>query len=349
MALAGRLRADQHGDAAVAIEPHVCRFWPVIAASLDIGGDADAAQAAGALGGGGAFVKAVPVGNFLRARHVACEIARVVDFSGRRRVRHRLRLDRILAAQRVGRGVEIARRRIDQPLDQIGGLRPPGAAIGVDRNGVGIGRAQPHMGDRNVIGAGRHAGAEPGNVRRVAGQIGAHVGDDIEREREEAPLVVERQPRAGDVVAAVAVAEKMLGALANPFHRPAQPLGGNRRQRIFAIGKQLGAEAAADVGRDDAHAVGRQLEHIAADDVADDVAALTAERERVAVAVVFGDDPAGIHVIRNQPLIDDGERDGLRRLRERRLGEPRRPARSRTRDCPAGPARLRRARRQRRM
>src|ERR1039457_572699 len=133
----------------------------------------------------------------------------------------------------------------------------------------------------------------------------AHGGDDIEREREEASLVVNRQPRAGDVVAAVAVAEKMFGAIANPFHRPAQPLGGHRRQRIFAIGKQLGAEAAADVGRDDAHAIGRQIEHIAANDVADDVAALTTERKRVAVAIVFSDDAAGIHVIRLQPLIDD--------------------------------------------
>ena len=139
-------------------------------------------------------------------------------------------------------------------------------------------------------------------------------------EREEAALVVERQPRGGDVVAAMAVAEKMFGAIANPFHRLAQPLGRDRGQRIFAIGKQLGAEAAADIGRHHAHLVERQLEHLAADDVADDVAALAAERQRVAVAVVFGDHAAGIHVIRDQPLIDDGERDRARGLRERRLG-----------------------------
>ena len=179
------------------------------------------------------------------------------------------------------------------------------------------------MRDRNVIGAGRHAGAEPGDVRRVAGQIRAHVGDDIEREREETPLVVERQPRARDVVAAVAVAEKMFGAIANPFHRPAQALGGDRGQRIFAIGKQLGAEAAADVGRDDAHLVGRDAQDIVADDVADDVAALAAERERVALAVVFGDHAAGIEIIGHQPLIDDGQLDGPRGLREGRLGRRR--------------------------
>ena len=50
VALPGRLRADQHGDAAVAIEPHGRGFRPVVAAGLDIGRNADAAQLAGALG-----------------------------------------------------------------------------------------------------------------------------------------------------------------------------------------------------------------------------------------------------------------------------------------------------------
>ena len=107
-------------------------------------------------------------------------------------------------------------------------------------------------------------------------------------------LVVEREPRGRNIVAAVAVGEEMLGALADPFHRLAQALGGDRGERIFAIGKQLGAEAAADIGRDDAHLVGRQLHDVAADDVADDVAALAAERQRVALAVVFGDHAAGV-------------------------------------------------------
>jgi len=139
--LPGRLRPDQHGDAAVAIELQLRRFRPVIAAGFDIGRDADAAQFAGTLRRGRALVKAVPVRNLLRARHGAREIARVVDFPGRRRVGHRRRLDQVLAAQRVGRDVEIARRRIDQPLDQIGSFRPARAAIGVDRDGVGVGRA----------------------------------------------------------------------------------------------------------------------------------------------------------------------------------------------------------------
>ena len=138
------------------------------------------------------------------------------------------------------------------------------------------------MRNRNVVGPGRHADAEPRNVGRIARQIGAHVGDDVELEREETALVVDGQPRGRNIVAAMAVAEEMLGALADPFDRLAQPFGRDGGQRIFAIGKQLGAEAAADIRRDDAHLFGRQLHHVAADDVADDVAALAAERERVA-------------------------------------------------------------------
>ncbi len=76
----------------------------------------------------------------------------------------------------------------------------------------------------------------------------------------------------------MAVAEKMLRTVGDPFHRLAQLLRRHRGQRIFAIRKQLGAEAAADIRCDDAHLVERQLEYVAADDITDDVAALAAER-----------------------------------------------------------------------
>ena len=172
------------------------------------------------------------------------------------------------------------------------------------------------MRNRDVVGPGRHADAEPGNVRRIGRQIGAHVGDNVELEREETALVVDGQPRGRNIVAAVAVGEEVLGALADPFDRLAQAFGGDRGERIFAIGKQLGAKAATDIGRDDAHLVRRQLHDVAGDDVADDVAALAADRQRVAVAVEFGDHAAGVEIIGDQPLVDDGELDDLCSLGE---------------------------------
>ena len=99
----------------------------------------------------------------------------------------------------------------------------------------------------------------------------------------------------GDVVAALGIAEKMLDALGDPAHRAVQPLRGQGRQRVFAIGEQLGAKAAADVRRHHAKLLRRDLENVGREHVADGMAALAAERQRDAIArgVVFGDDRRG--------------------------------------------------------
>ena len=117
------------------------------------------------------------------------------------------------------------------------------------------------MSSRNVIDPGRHIDAEPRNVRRIDRQIGAHVGDNVELEPEETALVVDGQPRGRDVVAAVAVGEEVLGALADPLTGLRRLRARDRGKRIFAIGKQLGAKAATDIGRDDAHLFRRQFHH----------------------------------------------------------------------------------------
>ena len=171
----------------------------------------------------GALLEAVPVDDLLRPRHVGGEFAGVVDLAGRGLVRHRLRPDEILPPQRVRRDADLARGGIDQPLDHIGRFGPAGAAIGIDRHGVGVGRAHADEAGRDIVDAGRHRRAEIGNVRRVGRQIRAHVGDGIDVEREEFALVVKRQLRGRDVVAALRVAEKMLGAVARSIS-PACPV-----------------------------------------------------------------------------------------------------------------------------
>ena len=114
------------------------------------------------------------------------------------------------------------------------------------------------MAGRNVIDAGRHAGAEPRNVGRIARQIRAHVGDDVDIEREERPL------SSSASVAVVMLSRPWLSPRKCSVRSAIQFTGlpelsrRDRGQRIFAIGEQLGAEAAADIGRDDAHLVGRQ-------------------------------------------------------------------------------------------
>jgi len=63
---------------------------------------------------------------------MARELAGIVDLAGRRRVRHCLRLDEIAPPQRIGSEPEVARRRIDEPLDQLAEL-----GILVDRDEEG--------------------------------------------------------------------------------------------------------------------------------------------------------------------------------------------------------------------
>src|SRR6186997_2376313 len=116
MPLPGRLRADQQRDSAIAVERERRRLWPVVATGLDIGRNADAAQAPGAPRLHRALVEAVPVGNLLRARQRAGEIAGVVDLSGWCLVRQRFRLDQVAAAERIGRDIEIMRDGIDGAL-----------------------------------------------------------------------------------------------------------------------------------------------------------------------------------------------------------------------------------------
>ena len=262
-------------------------------------------------------LKSGPIGKLLRARKMRGEIAGIVVLAGRRPVRHRARLDEIAPPQRIGRDPDFARGNVDQPLDDISRLGTAGAAIGVDRNGVGVDAAHADMAGRDIVDARRQPGAEIRNVRRELRQVGAHVGDEIDVEREEAMLAVERQPRRRKVVAALRIAEEMLGAIRDPRHRLAQAHGGDGGERIFAIAEQLGAEAAADIGRHHAQLPLRHMENVG-QHVADGVRALARQGQRQAVVrrIVFGDDAAGVEVIGRQALIDQRQRHDFRRLRE---------------------------------
>jgi hypothetical protein len=55
------------------------------------------------------------------------------------------------------------------------------------------------------------------------------------------------------LVALLGGGEEMLAAVLDPFHRPAKHHGRDRHHDFFRIKRRLGAEAAADAGRDDAH------------------------------------------------------------------------------------------------
>ena len=76
--------------------------------------------------------------------------------------------------------------------------------------------------------------------------------------REDLAARVERQFGVRDVVAAVRVRKEGLGPLRRPFDRPVDLLGRPDADRLLIVDEDLGPEAAADVGRDDAQLVFRR-------------------------------------------------------------------------------------------
>ena len=92
---------------------------------------------------------------------------------------------------------------------------------------------------------GRHAAAD-------AREIGADIGDARHLERQELARSIERQRRLGLHVARRMVGEEHLAAGGDPFHRPADLARRPGDQHVLGIDEVLGAEAAADIGRDEA-------------------------------------------------------------------------------------------------
>ena len=162
----------------------------------------------------------------------------------------------------AGSMLQFARRGVHQAFHQVVRLRPPGAAIGIHRHGVG--EHAEHVGiDRlEAVDAGEHAGAgEGGNERREIRKIRAHVGNVARAQRQELAVGVERHLAQRDVVAALRVGQERLAAFGRPFHRPPQLARRVTSQHVFGIEEQLHAEAAADIGGDDAEFVRLGVEH----------------------------------------------------------------------------------------
>ena len=139
----------------------------------------------------------------------------------------------------------------------------------------------------------------------------------LARSADDLAVGVERHLGVGDVIAAVRIGEERLRAVGDPFHRPADALRRPQRHDFFGIDENLGAEAAADVGRDHAQLVlGRHADE-GGDDKARHVRVLrrVPQREGAGAGIVFADRGARLDGVRHQPIVDDVELgDVLRRL-----------------------------------
>src|SRR5205823_1952312 len=104
--------------------------------SPDIGRKAETAQLVMAGGFTLALAEPAVVGDLQRFLERGVIVARIISHDHRRLMREVL--DEVLLAQ-IGRiHAHLARADLDQALDHEGCLRPPGAAISVDRHGVGV-------------------------------------------------------------------------------------------------------------------------------------------------------------------------------------------------------------------
>src|SRR5690606_30712377 len=131
-------------------------------------------------------------------------------------------------------------------------LGPACAAIGIEGTGVGVDADDFDIQRRYVVDTGRHGRTSVRDLRSILGNIGTHIGDEVDLEGEEAAFLVHRHLPDRNVVAPLRIGEKMLVAVARPLHRPAETLRSLHDQGVFAVDEYLGAEAAADVRRHDA-------------------------------------------------------------------------------------------------
>ena len=91
-------------------------------------------------------------------------------------------------------------------------------------------------------------------------------------------------------------------------------------QRLFRVVELLDAEAAADIGRDDAQLVLRDLEHEDAHQDLDDVRELARGPQRVLPGrrLVLADRGARLHRIADEAIVDEADARDMRGIGERR-------------------------------
>ena len=153
-------------------------------------------------------------------------------------------LDRI-AAEPAGDRLD---RALHDPAHHAHGRPHRAVAALVGQHGLYVGGV---VGD--AVGAADDQGHHAGHVVRGIEAIGAEVLDDLQLEGEDAPLGVDGGARAHRVLARMAGCQQVLVAVLPPAHRALERARQRRHGQLLAVERDLLAEAAADVGRDDGH------------------------------------------------------------------------------------------------
>ena len=173
------------------------------------------------------------------------------------------------------------RGEIDEALDDVGRLWTARAPIRVDRRRVREHAIYLGMDRRNAIDArqqrpvqvGGHAGREEGEIR-------AEIRDRAHAEPKHVAVGVERELGVSHVIASLRVGEETLTTCRRPLHRASNLFRRPCQYALLGIDEDLGAEAAADIGRDDAELVLGDAEDERAHDEPMDVRILRRDPQR---------------------------------------------------------------------
>ena len=217
------------------------------ARGLDEHRAADAAQSPPFQGSLAPLLERAPFGLKERLLELAGRVAAVVG-RGRGLVGERRLRNQVAPTQLDAVDAGLARRLVDQPLHQIGNARPPRAAVGRRRRGVGEREPVAAIEGGDAVGVRRMRGRiEAVDQRPRLRQVGAHVADPAHAQREKPALAVERELAVQLYAAAVMIAHQGLEAGADPFHRLAERSCGEHQRAVLRVGLRTDAEAAADV------------------------------------------------------------------------------------------------------
>ena len=245
-------------------------------------------------------------------------VTRVVREARCRCVRELVGLDEVATANLCGIDAEVVRNRIHQPLDPVRCLGATRAAIGVGRRRVGKDLTNRDRDVLNVVTARHHKERQVRDGRRQELVVGPVVLDRIELERKDLAVLVDASLVVLDLVATVDRGDRVFGAILDPLDGTTHDLGGRTDCELLAIRVELGAEATTHVGCDDAHLrFGRAADD--ADERPHEVCDLRRGVERHLTGRVrpVANATTSLHWHRRHALVDDAQRDLLRRLRQR--------------------------------
>ena len=224
-------------------------------------------------------------------------------------------LDEVAPPQLDRVDVEPARERVHRPLDRERGLGAAGAAVGVRRGRVGEdARALERVGV-DVVAARVEPGAEQRHAGRDQLEVRAHRGGQAGADGGDLAVGVRRELDLLPHVAAVDRGEVALAALLGPLDRAAQPARQGQHEHLLRVDVQLGAEAAADVGRDHADLRLGNAEHDRGEHP-EDVRDLRRRPQRQLVHDGLREAGARLDRVRDQPVLPQAAADGRRRLGE---------------------------------